>query len=142
MPKKKRMWSNKILVKYALIQVPAIVILVVSLVLIRQWIDFPLYLILGIVALWVAKDIILYPLTWRAYDWDPSGDVNAMVGERAIANERLAPTGYVRVHGELWRAKITGHGSPVEKGKAVQIQGIRGLTLLVQPYIEETGEPK
>ena len=134
---KERMWSTKILVKYALIQMPAIVILVASLVLIRQWINLPLYLILGIVALWVAKDIILYPLTWRAYDWDRSGDMNAMVGEWAIANERLSPTGYVRVHGELWRANIMEHGLPVEKGEAVRIQGIRGLTLLVQPDIEE-----
>lgn len=131
------MRSYKILVKYALIQMPAIVILVVSLMLIRQWINLPLYLIFWIVALWVAKDIILYPLTWRAYDWNRSGDGNAMIGEQAIANERLAPTGYVHVHGELWRAKIMEHGLPVEKGEAVRIRGIRGLTLLVQPDIKE-----
>ena len=140
MAMKKPMWSPKILVRYALIQMPAIVVLVVSLALIRQWINLPLSLILGIVALWVAKDIILYPLTWRAYDWDRSGDVNAMVGERAIANERLAPTGYVRFYGELWLAKIMEHSHPVEKGEAVRVKGIRGLTLLVQPDIEKGGE--
>jgi len=46
--------------------------------------------------------------------------------------ERLAPSGYIRVHGELWQAEMIREGPPIEKGEVVQIEGIRGLVLLEQ----------
>ena len=48
------------------------------------------------------------------------------------AEERLAPSGYIKVHGELWQAEMIREGPPIEKGEFVRIQGIRGLVLLVQ----------
>ena len=58
--------------------------------------------------------------------------MHSLVGTEGIVEERLAPSGYIRVHGELWQAEIIGEGRPIEKGAVVQIQGIRGLLLLVQ----------
>ena len=114
--------------------------LILLLILVQRWVELPWWFIWGLITLWVVKDTILFPFTWRAYDWDRSSDVNTMVGERAIADERLAPWGYVQIHGELWRAKVIGANPPVEKGEEVRIKEIRGLTLLVQPEAEESGE--
>jgi membrane protein implicated in regulation of membrane protease activity len=56
-----------------------------------------------------------------------------IIGREGIVEERLSPSGYIRVHGELWRAEIIEGNHPVEKGEIVQIKGIRGLVLFVIP---------
>ena len=79
--------------------------------------------------------MVLFPFVWRAYDWSRSRDVHSLVGTEGIVEERLAPSGYIRVHGELWQAEIIRESPPIEKGEVVLIQGIRGLVLLVQPMM-------
>jgi membrane-bound serine protease (ClpP class) len=120
------------MVKYVLLQVPGLALLVVLLIVVQRWVDLPRWFSWGLVALWVAKDVIFFPLTWRAYDWDHSGDANSMVGTRGVTEEQLAPSGYIRVRGELWKAEVMGDGPPIDRGEAVRVRGIRGLTLLVQ----------
>lgn len=127
----KKPWSSRIIVRYVLLQLPALAVLVVLLVLVKRWIDLPSWFIWGLIGLWIAKDIALFPLTWRAYDQDRARAASSMVGVRGIAEERLAPSGYIRVHGELWQAELAADSHPVERGERVRIQGIRGLTLLV-----------
>ena len=56
-------------------------------------------------------------------------------GRRATVIERLAPTGMVRVDGELWRA-ASAEGA-VDAGSDVEITGNEGLTLLVRPVSKE-----
>lgn len=126
-------WSTRVVVRYALLQLPALVLLALFLFIVRQWVDVPIWLIWSIVGLWVTKDVILFPLTWRSYDQRRLGRADSMVGLRGIAQDRLAPTGYVEVHGELWQAEVTEGGPPIEQGEEVRVQGIRGLTLIVQP---------
>jgi membrane protein implicated in regulation of membrane protease activity len=125
-------------VRYMLLQLPAVVLLGLILLLVEQWLDIPGWLVWGLLALWVAKDVILFPFVWRAYDWDSAGDASSMVGARGVAKERLAPTGYVRVCGALWQAEVTGGGPPINEGEGVRVLGIRGLTLLVRPDNEES----
>jgi len=126
--------------RYVLLQLPAVVILVLILVLVRRWVDIPAWFFWGLVALWVAKDVILFPFTWRAYDWDRRGDTNSMIGARGIAEDRLAPSGYIRVHGELWQGEVMEGGPPIDRGERVRVLGIRKLTLLVQSDNEERTE--
>ena len=61
----------------------------------------------------------------------------ALVGERAVAYTALAPSGTVRVHGELWRAMAEGGGEVAEGGEVV-VMGTDGFTLRVRPveYVE------
>ena len=126
-------WSRRVVIKYTLLQLPALVFLALILHLIRVWVQMPSWLIWGMVGLWVVKDVILFPLTWRSYDQRRPGDPNSMVGLRGIVKDRLAPSGYVEVHGELWRAEVM-QGAPfVETGGSVRVKEIRGLTLIVQP---------
>lgn len=132
---KKGGWSARVVVRYALLQVPGVALLVLVLIVVQRWVDLPAWFAWGIVAFWVAKDVILFPFVWRAYD---SEDTNSIIGARGIAEERLAPSGYVRLRGELWQAKVMGDGPPIDRGEAVRVRGIRGLTLLIEPNNEES----
>jgi membrane-bound serine protease (ClpP class) len=64
--------------------------------------------------------------------------VSAMVGAIAVAQEPLAehgstvPRGQVLVRGELWLAEAP---QPVAAGSKLKVTGVRGLTLLVEPFI-------
>jgi membrane protein implicated in regulation of membrane protease activity len=121
----------RIIIRYALLQVPALVLLVVLIILAKRWIDLPQWFIWVIIGLWIAKDVALFPLTWRAYDQDHARPESSMIGVIGIAEEKLNPSGYIRIGGELWKAELAVKDLLIEKGEAVQVQGIRGLTLLV-----------
>jgi membrane protein implicated in regulation of membrane protease activity len=130
---RKRRWSRRVVIKYSLLQLPALVFLALILHLIRLWVQMPAWLIWAMVGLWVVKDVMLFPFVWRSYDQNRLGDVNSMVGLHGIAKNSLTPLGYVEVHGELWRAEVM-QGAPfVETGGGVRVKEIRGLTLIVQP---------
>ncbi len=75
----------------------------------------------------------MFPFVWRAYDRPRSGDLRSLIGTEGIAAEKLAPSGYVRVHGELWQAEVVGECSVIEKGEIVRIEGVSGLKLIVRP---------
>jgi membrane protein implicated in regulation of membrane protease activity len=128
----RRAWSSRILLRYVLLQLPALTLLILMLALVQRWVSLPAWFTWGLIALWIAKDVILFPLTWRAYDRSHKGAANSMIGLRGITEDRLAPSGYVRVHGELWKAEAMENSPPIEKGESVRVHGNRGLTLIVQ----------
>lgn len=76
----------------------------------------------------VLKDLLLYPAL-RTVLRPATGP--ALLGARGETVEPLAPAGYVRVAGELWRA-TTADGRAVPAGAAVRVVAARGLTLVVQ----------
>jgi len=129
----KRRCSRRVVIKYTLLQLPALVFLALILYLIRLWVQMPAWLIWGMVGLWVVKDVILFPFVWRSYDQDRLGDANSMVGLHGVAKDRLAPSGYVEVHGEMWQAEVMEGAPPVQSRESIRVRGIRGLTLIVQP---------
>ena len=130
---RKRGWSFRIFVRYMLFQVPGVVLLFLLLILARQVVALPTWFIWSLVALWVSKDLILFPAVWHAYDQKRRDDSSSMVGSRGIAEDGLDRSGYIRVHGELWKAEVMGNSPSVGKGEKVTVRGIRGLTLIVEP---------
>lgn len=134
----KKKWSSRILLRYWLLQLPALALLVLILVYAQRWVDLPAWIFWGSLAIWVVKDAVLYPFVWRAYDWDRSKDSNSMVGVKGIAKELLAPSGYVQVRGELWKAELAEGVRSVEEGEPVLVQEVRGLTLIVKPGVERS----
>ena len=126
------MWSARILLKYALIQLPGIAILLIILVLAGQWIEIPSWVRWGLIGLWLAVDIVGYPFVWRAYDWGRDNDNHPMIGLTGTAKDRLDPSGYVFVRGELWEAHVMRSQGPIEVGEKVVVCGIKGLILFVQ----------
>ena len=130
---RKRSWSFRILVRYLLFQVPGVAVLYFLLVLARRVVVLPMWFIWSIMALWVLKDLVLFPAVWRAYDQKRKADSSSMVGSRGIAEDGLDRSGYIRVHGELWKAEVMGNSPSIGKGEKVTVRGIRGLKLFVEP---------
>ena len=121
-----------IYLRYILLNIPGLAAVILILILIQDWVVVAEWLFWSIIGFWIVLDVVLFPFTWRAYDWDRSGQSRSMVGEHGIAKERLAPSGYVQVHGELWRAELIDDGLPAEKGQVVKIVKMDGLTLYVE----------
>lgn len=76
---------------------------------------------------YVGKDLALYP-AMRAVFRPPAPSVP--IGRRATAVNHLAPTGLVRVDGELWNARVRGGAVPIN-GEVI-IREAEGLTLIVE----------
>ena len=122
-----------IYIRYILLNIPGLAAVILILIIIQHWVVLPGWLFWSIIVFWIVKDALLFPFVWRAYDWERPGRSRSMIGECGIAKERLAPKGYVQVHGELWRAVKTDDGPPIEIGQSVRVKKMEGLTLFVVP---------
>ncbi len=101
----------------------------------RFGIDIPLWgLSLMVTALGVYS-YITYRLGRKALDKKPM--TSPEVGSRGRTTTPLAPKGYVRVGGELWRASSS---SFIDAGKEVAVVGMDGMTLLVSPTVNDNHE--
>ena len=118
------------LVRYTLFQIPGVAGVAIVAFALWRWIGLPASVAIAAVALWVAKDIALYPLLRRAYEMTPAGAA-VLIGRRGIARRRLAPSGTVSFGVELWRAEIEPSAEPIDPGSAVRVVAVRGLTLIV-----------
>lgn len=125
-------WSSRIVLRYTLFQIPSLALLAVILFVVRRYIDLPQWFFWGFMLLWMAKDAILFPFVWRTYDRSQEGSLQKMIGKKGVAKERLDPSGYIQVHGELWKAELMEGAPPVEEGEPVRVEGIRGRVLLVR----------
>jgi len=125
-------WSARVVLRYALLQVPFTALVIVVLIWVRKWVDLPIWFICGLFAFLVIKDIVLFPFVWRAYDPDSPALTNTMEGARGIAINDLHPSGYVEIGAERWQAEVIEGSPPIRRGQRVRVHGIRGLTLLVQ----------
>ena len=136
----KRIWSAHVLGKYWLLQLPEAALVIIVLLALQHWFDIPTWVVWTLVALWIAKDAALYPFVWRSFDSGYPAMLHSLDGERGIATERLDRTGYVHVRGELWKAELARGARPVEKDEGVQVQEMRGLTVIVVA-VSEAREP-
>jgi membrane-bound serine protease (ClpP class) len=64
--------------------------------------------------------------------------VEGLIGQVAVAQTALAPTGKVFVHGELWDAVASAN---VPAGEKVLVQNVDGLQLRVEPAHETEKTP-
>ncbi len=123
--------KRRVILRYALFQIPDLGALVAILLLLKWWLGLSPQLAWGLTVLWLLKEIALFPFLWPACEPYPESGSH-LIGAAGIAEERLAPTGYVRVEGELWRAKAMEEEAPIDKGEQITVQGVSGLTLLVR----------
>jgi len=121
--------------KYALLQIPELALLFVFLLLLRDWVELSSLVFWTVLALWLLKDALLYPVYRRALATPVPTD--AVIGARGIALEPISPTGYIRVRGEYWKARLREGTPPVGEGQRVRIEKMEGLTLDV---VGEEGE--
>ena len=122
-------WSRHAVIKYTLLQLSELAVIVFVLVFVRHWINYPVWVVWLTIPLLIVKDVIMFQFTWRAYD---KVNQNAMIGAEGTVTDKLSPSGYVRIQGELWRAKVIDSGSVIEEGEKVTVINMDGLTLHVQ----------
>ena len=128
------MWSGVVLAKYWALQLPAIALVIVVLLGLGERLVWPQWIVWTVVAVWVAKDAILYPFLWRSYDpSDPAALPYPMEGARGVAINCIDPSGLVRIGGELWRAELSRGARRIEEGETVHVNARDGLTLVVEP---------
>jgi membrane-bound serine protease (ClpP class) len=125
---------KRIYIRYILLSIPGTVVLILILEIVRYWIPIPPWLFATIVGLWLAKEVILFPFVWQAHDTRRQGLSRTMIGELGIAKEPLAPTGYIQVYGELWKARMIKDGPPIKAGQYVRITKMEGLSLIVEAF--------
>ncbi len=126
--------------RYAFLQLPGTLLLAVVLLAVADWLHLPRWLVWSTIALSVAKDAVLFPFVRRSYEPHSATEPHAMIGACGVARERLAPTGYVHVGNELWRAEVPEGVPPIERGRPVRVRDRHGLTLVVQPDDHKPGE--
>lgn len=126
----RRSASRRELARYLVWPLPGWVLVALLLAWLTDLLDLAPWMPLAAFALYVAKDLALFPLVRAAFR--AARPAGVPVGARGVALEPLAPAGYVRVGGELWRAEVETAGRPVAAGRPVVVRGARGLTLLVE----------
>ncbi len=129
--------SGHTILRYALLQLPELIVFTLVLLVLKAWFSVPLWLFIVLIVVWIAKDVIIYPFVWRAYDTSESGRSKGLVGEKGTVKEKLDPSGYIVVGSELWRAQLVHGNDPLEEGRKVKVKDAKGLTLLVEPDGEE-----
>ena len=113
---------------YLIAQVPGWALAAIVLWALQQFAVVPTTLAAALLALWIAKDLLLFPKMRRFFESEPAG--HRMVGERGTAVTAVAADGLVRVRGELWQARSEQEILP---GTAVVVRAVQGLTLFVAP---------
>lgn len=123
--------------KYVLFQVPGWVLIGAGAAAAHRFLGLDERLALGAFAAWVLKDALLYPFVRHAYDVEQLPASAGMLERTALAMERIAPEGRVRVGPELWRARLAPGEPEVEPGAEVRIVAVEGLTLRVAALRKE-----
>lgn len=116
--------------RYTAFQIPGWVLAVTAGWWLYRSMDVPAWAAAGLPAFWFIKDMALYPLLRTAYDVNETPPVERLIGSHGQPIEPIAPHGYVRIAGELWRAEA--EGGPIDRHTDVEVVGAKGLVLRVR----------
>ena len=72
--------SARVVLKYSLLQIPGTILLILILILLERWVPLSEWLFWTIVCVWIAKEVILFPFVWEAYDSRGAGKSGDMIG--------------------------------------------------------------
>jgi membrane protein implicated in regulation of membrane protease activity len=121
----------KTFLKYLLFQLPGWLIGFVVLFFLISEDIVPIWSAVVLVV-WVIKDLAIFPWVRAGYENSPSTGVERLIGMTAVTQGTLAPTGYVRINGELWRAQVDPADGPIPENTRVRVEDAQGLTLVVR----------
>ena len=122
---------GSVLSRYLLFQLPELVLVGLVLLALVGLDVLGTGLAWGLLALWLVKEIVLFPFVRRAYEpSDPSG-VGSLLGATGVVIDRLDLEGTVRVGPELWAACLEAASDPAEVGATVRVISVDGLRLTV-----------
>lgn len=120
-----------VLSRYILFQLPELVLVCLVLLGLVGMDVLGARLAWGLLAVWLVKEVVVFPFVRRAYEpSDPSG-VASILGATGVVTNRLDLEGMIRVGPELWAARLEAGCDPVEVGATVRVISIDGLRLTV-----------
>jgi len=129
----------KPLTRYALLQALswALVLLAVLLLLRWGWINTTAAGV--VIVLWLAKDVLLYPLYLPALAAESavSPGAEAMVGRLGTCRTEVNGRGMIEVQGERWLAR-SADGTRIAPGLRVEVVGHDGIVLQVRVVDQAT----
>ena len=126
------MYPGTAIKRYTLIQLLELVAFLGVLIVIWYFVRIPVWILIVVVALWIGKDIVLFPFVWRAYEGRHAHQVDPMVGMDGVTLSEINPSGYVEVRGERWQAELVTGARALKTGEAITVVDIRGLKLFVK----------
>lgn len=126
--------TRRVFARYLAFEAPSwALLLVVLVVLVRVW-DLSVWVAALVLALWVAKDLALFPVLRIAYEpGGGSGGAENLIGAVGTVSADLDPEGWVRIGAERWRARLSRPHGPVLAGATVRVVAVEGLLLRVEP---------
>jgi|GEM_PF-273482 len=126
---------RRVIIRYFLLQLPALGLILFAINVTESHIAVPGFLKWGTISIWILKDLFMLPVVWRSYETQSDSAMDKMVGKEATVQQRLDPHGLVKIGQELWRGEV--RGSPaesVEAGETVTVIKSEGLKLIVAPF--------
>lgn len=127
------MWSAHVLLKYWSLQIAGWIVVLAVAWFATELFGWPRRVAWIALGVWAAKDVLLYPLVWRAYDHrDVPSSGHPYEGAEAEVLRALNPAGGVRIRGERWKARVARSGAPIEAGERVRVVARHGMTLIVE----------
>jgi len=94
-------------------------------------VNLPLWVLAVLMAALAIYSCIMYRVGRSTFLIRPKVAAEDVVGNEGKVTKRLAPEGYVKVQGVLWKAKCV--ESELEVGDEIVVVGIEGLRLIVSP---------
>jgi membrane protein implicated in regulation of membrane protease activity len=125
---------------YLVLQVPDILLAGLILFVLHRWAGLPYGWAAGAFVAWIVKDIAMYPVVRGVLSPARTG-ADAFIGARGVVSDALAPLGYVRLDGELWRAECLQPRQAIPVGAPVVVRAVQGLTFLVEAETPGAGPP-
>lgn len=113
-------------------------VLALVLLLLAKSVAVPVWVMVSIFIVWLAKDFAVYPIVRDAYETNVKTGAESMISKRGVTEARLAPEGYVKIEGELWRAQARDANQPIPQKRMVRVTGARSLTLIVEEIQDES----
>jgi membrane protein implicated in regulation of membrane protease activity len=128
----------RLVLRYAAFQLPGLAIVGCVLFLVRQW-DLLSAGTAGLIFfLWIAKDVLMFPIARSAYLPEDEGSSPETLGAVGVARDGLVEDAYVRIGPELWRARRVSGSPPITPGQRFRVVALDGLTVLVESHqVEE-----
>ena len=125
-----------------MLQVPGWLLLALALVLLFQWDWITAQAAVWIIALWLLKDVLLYPVYRPALNARDAAAPGAagLKGRRGWSRTAINGRGLVEVAGERWLAR-SADGEPIDPGTQVEVVGHQDMVLHVRPRHSTVGRP-
>jgi membrane-bound serine protease (ClpP class) len=120
---------------YVLLELGELLGIILLIIVIAQFVRIPLWLAIAIPAGKFLKFLLVYPSVRRTGRQPVATGLESLLRKRGLVVDPLDPEGYVKIGGELWRARTI--STPIAPGKEVEVCGLDRTRLLVK----EIGEP-